>query len=177
MPILPNESVIQSDPNWSPDGRKIVFASQEKFAGQIVNVVSILDLDTHEATTLSGSQNKRSPRWSPNGQYMAVLSGSTDDLAVYDFKTNGWLQLAPGVTGFPTWSHDGQYIYFLRPPPEQGVFRIRPTGGKIDRIVDLRQVRITGVFDFTLSLDPDDAPILLRDVGTDEIFALTLEQK
>jgi Tol biopolymer transport system component/DNA-binding winged helix-turn-helix (wHTH) protein len=175
--ILPNELAIQSDPNWSPDGRKVVFASNEKIAGQLVNDVRILDLDTHAVTILSGSQNRRSPHWSPDGRYMAALSGSTDDLAVYEFKTSQWSRLAPGVAGFPTWSHDGQYIYFLRPPPDQGVFRVRPTGGNIDRVADLRQVRVTGIFDFTLSLDPDDAPILLRDVGTDEIFALTIEQK
>ena len=28
-----------------------------------------------------------------------------------------------------------------------------------------------------LGLDPTDAPLLLRDAGTDEIYALTLEQK
>jgi hypothetical protein len=28
-----------------------------------------------------------------------------------------------------------------------------------------------------LGLDPTDAPLLLRDTGTDEIYAFTLEQK
>jgi hypothetical protein len=35
----------------------------------------------------------------------------------------------------------------------------------------------TGIFGFWLGLDPTDAPLLLRDVGTQIIYALTPERK
>jgi hypothetical protein len=35
----------------------------------------------------------------------------------------------------------------------------------------------TRIFGFWLGLDPTDAPLLLRDVGTPNIYALTLERK
>jgi hypothetical protein len=49
--------------------------------------------------------------------------------------------------------------------------------GNPERIVDLKDVRTTGYYGLWLVLDPTDAPLLLRDVGTDDIYALTLEQK
>ena len=33
------------------------------------------------------------------------------------------------------------------------------------------------MYGFWFGLDPDDNPLLLRDEGTDEIYALTLERK
>jgi hypothetical protein len=52
------------------------------------------------------------------------------------------------------------------------------SGGDEDRIVDLKEFRNMGWYaGGWLGLDPTDAPLLLRDTGTDEIYALTLEQK
>jgi len=36
---------------------------------------------------------------------------------------------------------------------------------------------LTGYFGFSMTLDPDDAPLVLRDAGSDDIYALTLEEK
>jgi hypothetical protein len=45
------------------------------------------------------------------------------------------------------------------------------------RIVDLNDVPTTGTYGLWLGLDPTDAPLLLRDTGTSDIYALTLETK
>ena len=58
-----------------------------------------------------------------------------------------------------------------------GVYRIRPTGGPAERVVDLKGFHHTGYFSFWMGLDPDDNPLLLRDLGGDDIYALTLEPK
>jgi hypothetical protein len=38
-------------------------------------------------------------------------------------------------------------------------------------------VKITGRLTFSMSLDPTDAPLLLRETGSSEIYALTLAEK
>jgi hypothetical protein len=43
--------------------------------------------------------------------------------------------------------------------------------------VDLKGFRYTGAFTLWMGLDPTDTPMLIRDVGTDDIYALTLERK
>ena len=58
-----------------------------------------------------------------------------------------------------------------------GVFRISVTGGDAERIADLKRVHYTGYYSVWFELDPTDAPLLLRNVGTSDIYALTLEQK
>jgi hypothetical protein len=47
----------------------------------------------------------------------------------------------------------------------------------VERVIDLKGFPLTGVFKFWMGLDPEDAPILLRDAGTDEIYALPLGEK
>jgi hypothetical protein len=51
------------------------------------------------------------------------------------------------------------------------------TGGKEERVVDLSKLHITGLFGFSMTLDPTDAPLIVRDVGSDDIYALTLEER
>jgi Tol biopolymer transport system component len=121
-----------------------------------------------------------SPRWSPNGRFIAGLSaGATGGFKIFDFETQRWSALLEkGETDFPTWSSDSQFIYFVSPRDDDpGVFRVRISGGNAERVVDLKGFRYTGAFNFWFGLDPTDTPMLIRDVGTNDIYALTLEQK
>ena len=57
------------------------------------------------------------------------------------------------------------------------MFRVRVSDGVEERVVDLKGFRSTGALRGWFGLDPEDTPILIRDVGTADIYALTLEQK
>jgi Tol biopolymer transport system component len=177
-PLLPDDNEGQSDPSWSPDGHKIVFSTFEAI-GAFNSVLRVLDLVSHQITTLPGSEGVWSPRWSPNGRFIAGLyTGPTGGMKIFDFETQRWsvVQRA-GKCDFPTWSSDSQFIYFLRPSNDPGVFRVRVSGGNAERVVDLKGFRHTGAVTLWMSLDPQDTPMLIRDIGTDDIYALTLEQK
>jgi len=82
-----------------------------------------------------------------------------------------------GDVEFPSFSRDSRYIYFLRWGRDQGVIRIPVTGGKEERIIEMPNWHITGDVGFSMTLDPTDAPLVLRDIGSDDIYALTLEEK
>ena len=47
----------------------------------------------------------------------------------------------------------------------------------MELVLDLKGVRQTSIYGFWIGLDPQDTPMLLRDVGSDDIYALTLETK
>jgi hypothetical protein len=82
-----------------------------------------------------------------------------------------------GECHYPTWSSNSKFIYFWRQGDEQGVFRVRVSDGVEERVVDLKGFRSTGAAGGWFGLDPKDTPMLVRDVGTSDIYALTLEQK
>ena len=178
-PLLPEDREGQSDPSWSPDGGKIVFSTLEAI-GNFNSVLRVLDLASHQVTTLPGSDGMWAPIWSPSGRFISGLhDGPTGGLKIFDLETQRWSSVLQqkGEINWPTWSSDSQFIYFLLPYDNPGVFRIRVSGGDAERVVDLKGFRYTGAFTLWFGLDPQDTPMLLRDVGTDDIYALTLEEK
>ncbi len=177
QPLLPDDREAQSDPGWSPDRQKIVFSTLET-VGNFNSVLRVLDLASHQIKTLAGSEGMWSPRWSPNGRFIAGLhTGPTGGIKIFDFETQRWSVVQPtDECNYPTWSSDSQFIYFVL-VEDPGVFRVRVSGGDAERVVDLKGFRHTGALGIWFGLDLQNTPMLLRDVGSDDVYALTLEQK
>jgi len=177
--LMSDESAEMHDANWSPDGRRVLFAKSlgSGFATGKRDL-RIVDIESRKLSIVSGSDGMWSPRWSPDGRYIAALGGVTGDLYVFEFATRQWRALrCDGVVNFPNFSHDGRFLYFLRYGRNQGVFRVPVTGGKVERVVKMTDWHLTGFFGYSMSLDPTDAPLVLRDTGSDDIYALTLDEK
>jgi len=173
--FLPEDKRVESQPDWSPDGRKIAFASATELTDQGGDI-HVLDLANHHVTTLPGSVGMDFPRWSPDGRFIAARTGS--GLSIYDPGSGRWSVLLDNVAIEDLeLSKDGQFLYFLRTAGDRGVFRIRFSGGAPVRVVDLKDWHAAGFFDVWMGLDPTDAPLMLRDIGSNDIYALTLEEK
>src|SRR6266516_1234368 len=109
--ILP-ESQGQIDANWSTDGSRIMFGYLH--GSQNLNI-EIVDLKSHLTEIVPGSQELFSPRWSPNGRYVAALSPDFTKVLLFDYKTTKWsvwLSEPAGAVSYPAWSADSKYIYF-----------------------------------------------------------------
>jgi Tol biopolymer transport system component/DNA-binding winged helix-turn-helix (wHTH) protein len=171
--LVPDSPGDQGDSGWSADGRKIVFG-RNGVDGK--GGLCFLDLPTRQVSPIPGSAGFGSPRWSPNGKYIAAFSA--EGLEVLDVATQRWSTLPlSGNRDYNAWSSDSKYIYFLRRGNDEGVYRIRASGGTAERVADLKDWHITGFLTYWMALDPTDAPLLMRDVGSDDIYALTLEEK
>jgi len=172
--MMPDDPHNQQDPNWSPDGSKIVFAGDANDAAtaKAAPAIRVLDLQTQKVSTLPGSQGLFSPRWSPDGKRIAAMTSDSSTLLLFDFQTQKWNEISKGTFGWLNWSKDGQSIYILDFTGKGAVVMIRLSDKKAERVVDLANFVTTGQFGGTLSLAPDDSPLLLQDRGTQDVYSL-----
>jgi len=167
--MIPEDSAEEYDPTWSPDGTRIAFGGPP---AEVTGTIRILDINTHQILTLPDSKGLFSPRWSPDGRYLIAMPLDSRSLSLFDFATQKWEQIAKLSMGFPNWSKNGDYVYFLHEENQPSVMRVRIRDRKVERIADLKNFRQTGYWNVWLGLAPDDSPLLLRDAGTQEIYAL-----
>jgi len=178
--ILPSEQT-QEDANWSPDGSSLVFGSD----GDVRNKepIQTIDLGSKRVSGLPGSSGLFSPRWSPDGRYIAAMTKEHPfKLMLLDLSTQKWAERFGFEMGYPSWSHDGKYIYFQSwhdPVKHIGerIVRLRLSDRKVENMVDVEAVGrlTTGTIVPWLGLAPDDSPLFARDISTSEIFALDVE--
>jgi Tol biopolymer transport system component len=171
--LLPDNSISRAEPNWSPDGNRILFAEKALLHG--TSLLQVLDLRTHRVTSIPGSEGYDSPRWSPDGRYIVAMPENALKLVLFDFETGKWSDLVHMTVGFPNWSRDGRSVYFLRSPEKPAILRIGISDHKLEQIANLKGFESTGWWGIWLGLDPDDAPLMLRDVGTQDVYSLDWE--
>jgi Tol biopolymer transport system component/DNA-binding winged helix-turn-helix (wHTH) protein len=164
----------QTDANWSPDGNSLVFGSLE-----VSNMpISTVDLRSKHISALPGSSGLYSPRWSPDGRYIAAITADTAlKMMLFDFVTQKWTQAFGSEIGYLLWSHDGKYIYFQDTRNADRIVRLRVSDRKLETIVDLKNVGrlTTGTFVDWFGLAPDDSPLFARDISTSELWALEVD--
>ena len=172
-PLMPDNPDSQGDPNWSPDGTKIVFAST---GTDPASTIRILDLATHQISTLPGSKGMYSPRWSSDGRYVPALSADGKQVMLFDFQTQQWTELAKGSMGWLEWSKDGQYLQINDSSGTGSILRIRLSDHAAERIVDVKSFATTGYYGYWFAVAPDDSPIMLRNAGTRDVYSLDWEE-
>jgi eukaryotic-like serine/threonine-protein kinase len=171
--LLPEDDHPQADPYWSPDGKSLIFGGLYASASAGIR---ILDLNTHKLSTLPDSQELFSPRWSPDGRYIAAIRWNSQSLLMFDQVKQKWSEVLQGRNvSFPNWSKDGRYLYFLSWPENPAVVRVRLSDSAQERVADLKEFHPTGYWDDWVGLDPEDAPLLLKDTGLQDVYALDSE--
>src|SRR5215510_6769248 len=116
---LISSTLDDNGPDYSPDGRKVVFASNRSGGFGIwvcdrdgTNPVQLIDRGPY----LTGT-----PRWSPDGRWIAFDSRSNDtgregNADIYVISAEGGqprrLTSDPAEDVTPSWSRDGKWIYF-----------------------------------------------------------------
>ena len=165
------------DVGWSPDGTSLIFHSgMADFLSSSPRAIHLMDLKTRQITTLPGSEGLYSPRWSPDGRYIAALQVGPEILVIFDVRTKKWTELTKIAVGFPIWSRDSKYIYFDSAENPPNLNRVRIIDKRLEQVASLQRIRLAPVYGgFLNGLAPDDSPLVVRDVGNQEIYALDVE--
>jgi Tol biopolymer transport system component/DNA-binding winged helix-turn-helix (wHTH) protein len=176
-PLL-NESRYEMDPTWSPDGTSIAFSHfpiLERTTSD-EHGIFIVNLNSRSVQKIPGSDGLWAPHWSPDGRHIVTRSSDLSGLMLYDFSSQTWSRITDNTyVGDLKWSSDGRYLYYSRRGSDPAILSLRLVDGAIEQIASLRGVRQTGFRGgFWMGLTPDDSPLVLRDIGTEEIYSLDL---
>ncbi len=172
------ESRNQNDANWSSDGNRIMFGYYVHDVGELN--IRVVDVKTHKAETVAGSEGLFSPRWSPDGRYVAALSPDFTTVMLFDFKKkkwSKWLTEPAGAVSYPVWSSDSKYIYFDDlVTDEESIRQARVGESHADRVFTLQGIeRYPGPFGLWTGRDADGSWMFVRDRSTQEVYRLAVE--
>jgi Tol biopolymer transport system component len=167
-----------TDPTWSADGKTLAFGVSP-VAGK--SSIRLVDLVSGKTSQLQGSDGIFGPRWSPDGAHIVGIAQSNDKLFLYDTRSQQWHQIAKEIDafGYLAWSADSKELYFdtaLSSAP--AYVRLNIGNSKIERMLDLSKMR-TFVNQFGpaswTGLAPGNQPLFVRDISSQEIYALDVD--
>jgi len=154
---------------WMPDGNSIVFVMNSEKTHAIYR----LSLETQEVSKIPGSDRLGAARVSPDGRYMTARPSKG---LLYDFQTQQWSEFPGGAF---TWSHDSKSVYLVRKNGDKSseVVRISVPDGKVEHVLDLKDITLGGYWPEWVSLLPDDSPLLMINKSKQEIYRFDLQYR
>jgi serine/threonine protein kinase/WD40 repeat protein len=174
--LVPGDTT-EGDPTWSADGTRIAF-SHGLPAGQRESDIRIFDLKTRQVTSLPGSNGMFSPRWSPDGRYMAALDleNISKKLFLFDFQTGKWSDWVddPESIQYPSWTSDSRSVLY---ESANGTKRLKVGEAHPEQLFSMRGFPQYFVPEFGPWSEnaPDNSRMFLKDVTTVEIYALDID--
>jgi Tol biopolymer transport system component len=172
--IIANDSLAA---NWSPDGNLLVFTDTHDAAHL---QLQLLDLRTGARSVVPDSRGLVGGQWIGQDKLIARQLVTSKPM-VFDMKTQKWSDLLPGTTPtiFVNWLHspDYKYLYFATGGADPQASRIRLADRNVEAITSLKNfIQATGPDGNTqIGVAPDGSPVFTRDIGTQEIYALTVK--
>ncbi len=119
-----------SEPDISPDGKRIVFSSDRSGSWELWTCDSE-GLNAVQLTSFGGPQGG-SPRWSPDGRQIAFDSRPEGEAKIFVIGADGGSPRFVAKGFIPTWSRDGRWIYFTS--DGDNIWKVPTGGGKATQV-------------------------------------------
>jgi Tol biopolymer transport system component/predicted Ser/Thr protein kinase len=175
--LLP-ENIGEIDATWSPDGSQVAFGRiSSRNTG--TKDIQLVDMKTRRTSTFPGSKGLFSPRWSPDGHYLAAINvEGSHKMMLYDFRTQKWSEwFADANVNYPYWSSDSRYMYYDNFAMENPkCHRVKVGDNRPEDLFGLGSLRrYFGPWGSWSGQAPDDSRLFVRDASTMDIYALDVD--
>ena len=161
-------------PDWSPDGNLLAVTTPAQSTYQS----RIVDVRNGNVSVVPESKNTLGP-WFATQDTLIAAANDQSKLARYDFRTQKWSDLVTSPDKFVNWetSPDGKYFYYSTGGNNPTVFRMRLADDVVEEVVSLKNVRLVNDPESgpELNVTPDNSVLVLRDIGTEEVYALSVD--
>jgi eukaryotic-like serine/threonine-protein kinase len=122
----------ENSPAYSPDGKKLAYASAGSGSFEIW-VSDSSGANAVQLTSFGGPVCDR-PAWSPDGKSIAFHARPEGQAEIYVINSEGGqprrLTKEPAEDVLPSWGHDGRWIYFgSRRSGQHQIWKVPPAGG------------------------------------------------
>jgi len=121
----------EASPQYSPDGKRIVFYSNRSGLNQIW----VCDADGTRAAQLTSMTGNitGTPRWSADGKQISFDSNTGSDWQIYVMDADGGkpkpLTNDKANNFVASWSRDGRWVYFTKGNSDEQIWKVSPQGG------------------------------------------------
>lgn len=176
-------------PTWSPDGNSLAFTAVvdgKHFWDETPWCeIRVIDLKTRKISVLPDPLGSRFAPWWPSPNQIVANHLEDERYGLYDLKTGKWTTLS-GPMDIRNWtpSLDRTALYMLIASRSgRTVVRMRSPDFKLETVVNLTEMRVTTEEDALgpvgsgewIGIAADGSPVLTRDVGSNEIYALDVK--
>lgn len=135
LPLTRNGS-INLNPDFSPDGREIIFSSYKKgnpdLYRRALSSTAEVPLSNRKGLNITGS-------WSPDGKRIALALSKDGNAEIYTIARDGGsplrLTVSPSIEVYPAWSPDGSRLAFVSDRlGKPQIFTMSADGGNVRRL-------------------------------------------
>ena len=179
--LLMKDDRNNADPGWSADGRQIVFGREPDSMGKEngPRAIELFDLESKVRTTVPHSEGLFSPRWSPDGKWIAALTLAQNKVMLFDVAHQQWSELASTSAADPIWSNDSKAIFvhaFLA--ENQPILRISVPNGEARVVASSADFHSGEPADYFFGgLTLEGLPLIRPRVGTGNLFTMDLDRR
>jgi Tol biopolymer transport system component/DNA-binding winged helix-turn-helix (wHTH) protein len=179
--LLMKDDRNDADPSWSADGKEIIFGREPDSMGKEngPRAIELFNLQSQTRTTVPHSEGFFSPRWSPDGKWIAALTLAQNKVMLFDVANQRWSELASTSASDPNWSSDSKAILvhaFLA--ENQPILKISVPGGQVKVVASSADFHSGEPADYFFGgLTPEDLPLVRPRVGTGNLFTMDLDRR